>query len=342
MAANAINIRDIAKRLKVTPGTVSRALNCAPGVSAEVRENILQLADELGYRRKPFRAKRTNTIGLLIGTSRSGVVENEFLDIVINETARSLSRRGLFLHLDYSCRSEQTAVLPPMAAANRVDGILLAGFPPEGLCRLLKEEKVPAVVLHDSAARTGLVSVQHNNFQAMKSLTESLLDAGFRRIGLLLTDRRFTTIDHRCRGMAAAFENRGVEFPAELCLEGLADNLTGGRAGVLRLIGEGKLPEVLVCVNDCMAIGALMELYRQGIRVPEEVRLVGCGNYRQSAETFPPLTTIDTPWQATVEVALDQLEAQIRADGEFPAYPSELIVDAGIIWRESCPLEQKK
>ncbi|MPN47006.1 HTH-type transcriptional repressor PurR [bioreactor metagenome] len=169
-------------------------------------------------------------------------------------------------------------------------------------------------------------------------MIERLLDGGFRRIGLLLTDRKYTTIDHRYRGMLAAFESRGVVFPAELCMEGLSDNFTGGREGVLRLCEQEMLPEVIVCANDCMAIGALMELNRRGIRVPEDVRLVGCGNYRQSSETFPPLTTVDTPWQATVEVALDQLEARVRAKGDPPLYPSELIVDANVIWRESCPL----
>lgn len=334
MIQRATNIRDIARRLKVTPGTVSRALNHAPGVGEKLRREILQLADELDYRVKPFRSKRTDTIGLLIGTDHTGVIENEFLDIVVNEVTREVSRRGLYLHLDYALRTEPVS-LPSIVAANRVDGVILAGFPPAELCIKLKERKLPAVVLHDSAARTGLPTVQHNNFQAMRVLVKRFLDAGRSRIAMLLTDRRFATIENRYRGALAAFESCGRPFPAELCLEGLQDNLIGGREGIIRLAAAGPLPEVIICANDCMAIGALMECNRRGIRVPEEVELVGCGNYRQSAETFPPLTTIDTPWQATVKVALDLLEEAIKSDGENPPFPSELFVDAGIIWRES-------
>ena len=333
MVQRATNIRDIARRLKVTPGTVSRALNHAPGVGEKLRREILQLADELDYRVKPFRSKRTDTIGLLIGTAHTGVIENDFLDIVVNEVTREVSRRGLYLHLDYALRTEP-ATLPAIVAANRVDGVLLAGFPPAELCMMLRERNLPAVVLHDSAARTGLPTVQHNNFQAMRNLVRRFLDAGRRRIALLLTDRRFATIEHRYLGALSAFEDKGVPFPAELCLEGLQDNLIGGREGIMRL-ATGPLPEVIICANDCMAVGAMMECNWRGIRIPEEVELIGCGNYRQSAETFPPLTTIDTPWQATVKVALDLLDKAIQSNGENQPFPSELIVDAGIVWRES-------
>ena len=334
MIQRATNIRDIARQLNVTPGTVSRALNHAPGVGEKLRQEILQLAAELDYQVKPFRSKRTDTIGLLIGTAHTGVIENEFLDIVVNEVTREVSRRGLYLHLDYALRSGPVT-FPAIVAANRVDGVILAGFPPAELCMKLKERKLPAVVLHDSAARTGLPTVQHNNFQAMRVLVKRFLDAGRNRIAMLLTDRRFATIENRYRGALAAFESCGCTFPAELCLEGLQDNLIGGREGITHLAAAGPLPEVIICANDCMAIGALMECNRRGIRVPEDVELIGCGNYRQSAETFPPLTTIDTPWQATVKVALDLLEEAIKSDGKNPTFPSELIVDAGIIWRES-------
>ena len=83
MVQRATNIRDIARRLKVTPGTVSRALNHAPGVGEKLRREILQLADELDYRVKPFRSKRTDTIGLLIGTAHTGVIENDVAVLAI-------------------------------------------------------------------------------------------------------------------------------------------------------------------------------------------------------------------------------------------------------------------
>ncbi len=334
MERKVTNIRDIARRLKVTPGTVSRALNHAPGVSEEMRENILQLADELDYRLKPFRSKRTNTIGLLLGTAHAGVIENEFLDIVVNEVTRSVSQRGLHLHLDFTDRSEE-AEMPSMVAANRVDGVILAGYPSAKLCARLKEWKVPAVVLHDSAARTGLTTIQHNNFLAMKDLTEAFLNAGRRRIAFLMTDRKFSSIENRFRGFQAAYESCGVDFSESVCLEKLPDNLVGGREGVAWLFAAGPLPETVICINDNMAVGAMMEFYRCGVRIPDEVELAGCGNSRQSMETFPALTTIDIPLRETVNVALDQLQELIGAGGEYPPYPGEIIVNAEVIWRES-------
>ena len=211
----------------------------------------------------------------------AGVIENEFLDIVVNEVTRSVSQRGLHLHLDFVDRSED-AEMPSMVAANRVDGVILAGYPSAKLCARLKEWKVPAVVLHDSAARTGLTTIQHNNFLAMKDLTEGFLNAGRRRIAFLMTDRKFSSIENRFRGFQAAYESCGVDFSESICLEKLPDNLVGGREGVARLFAAGPLPETVICINDNMAVGAMLELYRRGVRIPDEVELAGCGNSRQS------------------------------------------------------------
>lgn len=335
MDGRQVSIRDIAAQLSVTPGTVSRALNDGPGVGEETRRNILELARKMHYRPRPFRSKRTNTIGLLIGAEKSGVIDNDFLDAVVNMTACRTSQRGLYMHLDYVLRQNAKTELPQMIRANRVDGVLLAGYPPTALCSLLREKKIPAVVLHDSAARTGLPSVQHNNFKAMKALIGDLIGLGHRDIALLLTDRQFTTIEHRYQGFRAAIEEHGLRFSPELCLENLADNLVGGRQGVIRLFESGHRPTAIVCANDWMALGALFELNCRGIKVPSEVSLAGGGNYRQSAETAPPLTTIDTPWQATVDVALDLLEEMIE-HGDFPRHVTESVVDATVIWRDSC------
>ena len=335
MNSRQVSIRDIAAQLSVTPGTVSRALNDAPGVGEKTRRSILELARQMQYRPQPFRSKRTNTIGLLIGAEQAGVIDNEFLDVVVNMTACRTSQRGLYMHLDYVLRSNCPVELPQMIRANRVDGVLLAGYPPSAFCALLKEKKIPAVVLHDSAARTGLPSVQHNNFKAMKELVDGLIRQGHRDIAMLLTDRQFPTIEHRYQGFRAAMEEHGLMFRPELCVENLADNLIGGQQGVIRLLEIGRRPSALVCANDWMAIGALFELNRCGLRVPADISLAGGGNYRQSAETDPALTTIDTPWRDTVDLALDLLEEMINQRA-FPRHVTESVVDATVIWRASC------
>jgi len=214
------------------------------------------------------------------------------------------------------------------------DPALLAGFPASALCTMLVDEGIPAVALHDSSARTSLPAVQHNNFGAMRELVAGLVKLGHREILFAATSRRYTTIEHRVQGYFTALEEHGIDVRLEWLLDGLDDGMPGGREAVARWAELPQQPSAIVFANDWMAIGALFELNRLGIRVPEEVSIAGAGNYRQSQFTSPPLTTLATPWHDTIALALEILEERISLTRNNSRI-SESLVEAVVMWRGS-------
>jgi len=333
MPTKPLNIRQLASLLDVTPGTVSRALNDAPGVSVATRERVAALAAQMKYSPRPFRRLRTDSIGFLVSSSIADNDSDGFLARMITTAAQCCSRRNLYLHVDYWDGAGEAA-LPAAVSNNRVDGVLLAGYPPAGLCGLLRREGTPALVLHDSAMRTGLPCVLPNNFRAMHELTAGLLRQGRRLPAILLSDRRYPSVEHRYRGYCNALEDAGMHPDPALCVEGLSPGLDGGGNGVRMMLGRGVQPDAILCVNDEVAIGAMLELARRGIAVPAAVAVSGADDSHQSRVVEPSLTTIAAPWQATINLALDHLLAWIGAVARAPAV-ADYVTDAKVIWRDS-------
>jgi len=322
----------LARQAGVDVSTVSRSLAADPRISAVRTAEVRRLARRLGYTPKPLRRKRAGAIGLIIAAQNPGLADDFFQQQVILAAERYATERKNHVHVQFIPREPRKPVWPALLAERRVDGVFLAGHPPVDLCRKIRERGIPAVVACDVAERTGCCSVLMDSTEAIALAVHRLIDLGHRRIGMVLTRHEFPSVETRYRGYRQALAGAGIELDDRLVLTGLEPNVLGGRTAVTQYLETRELPAAILFTNDWMALGAMNELSLRGLRVPDDVSLIGHDNVSLCDELKPRLTSIDGSVDAMVARALDLLVRQI--DGE--AVPDQDTLTATLVWRDSC------
>jgi LacI family transcriptional regulator, repressor for deo operon, udp, cdd, tsx, nupC, and nupG len=326
------SIEDVARRAGVSIATVSRALRGLPDVAATTRDRVLQAASDLNYVASPFAARlasgRTATVGLVVP-----FVNRWFFAEVIATVENALRRGGFDLLLynlgDAGGRARFFDVMP---MRKRVDAVLIASL-------MLEEAEFTA--LTDLGRPVGLLGLQREGYlsaciddvASARMAVEHLLTLGHRRVALIGGDTddpmAFTPPLHRRDGYRDALQAAGIE--ADPALEHLGYfTVEGGREATRYLLAQPERPTAIFAESDEMAYGALREIRDAGLRVPEDIAVVGFDD--QPLSELMDLTTIRQP---VADQALDittRLLALIAENDDDPArdpavtLPTELIV----------------
>jgi LacI family transcriptional regulator len=292
-------IRDVARASGVHISTVSRTFSAPHLVNPETRSRVLACAEHLGYR--PNRAARalitgrTHNIGLIVAD-----IANPFFPPLI-KAAESAARHRDY-HIFVTDTNEDPAVEEELvhALAKQVDGVLLCS--PRMSNSLIEQlsREVPLVVINRQV--TGLPSVVMDVAQGARLAVEHLTGLGHRHIALLGGPRgSWTTRESRRAATAAA---RGAD--AELTVLGPNQPTEHGGTGQAEHVRRLGATAVLA-YNDLMAIGLIEGLDSLGVRVPEEVSIVGIDDISLSRLTHPKLTTVANPTGAAGRAAVDML-----------------------------------
>ncbi|MDR1279852.1 MAG: LacI family transcriptional regulator [Opitutaceae bacterium] len=330
VAQPGLSLRDLAKMAGVDVSTASRSLRGDPRISRERVEAIRKIAEKIGYRPRPLRGKRTRAIALLLPTERAG---NPYLQRLLWMVERAATKRGLHMNVEFIAPDRERVTLPAIVAQNRVDGVLLAGYPPTRVVELIREAGVPMAAINESVARLGVSSLCSRSASVFREVVLRLAAWGHRRIGVALTQRKFPTMMDRYRAWMAAMEYVNIEPDPALMLEGLADDLSGGREAVERFCEQDDPPTAVIFGNDWMALGAMCELSQRGLRVPDAMSVVGSGDYPLCATAKPALTTF-----AIDEVGIGQSAVQLLVDeieGGGTGRPRKIDWPQHVVWRES-------
>ena len=294
-------IRDVAKASGVHISTVSRTFSAPHLVNVDTRSRVLAAADQLGYR--PNRAARalitgrTFNIGLIVAD-----IANPFFPPLI-KAAESQARKHDH-HIFVADTNEDAAVEEELvrALAKQVDGVLLCSpRMNNGLIEQLSRE-VPLVVINRQI--TGLPAVVMDVAQGARLAIEHLTGLGHRAIGLVAGPRGSWT-SREIRRSATTAARAGQ---AELTVIGPNLPTEGGGMAVAEQVLDAGLTAVLA-YNDLMAIGLIEGLYAHGMRVPQDVSVVGIDDIALSRLTRPKLTTVATPTAAAGRAAVDMLLA---------------------------------
>lgn len=330
-----VGLRDLARLAAVDVSTVSRALNRDPRVSAERAKTIRELARRMGYRPKPMRAKRTHAVGLLIGSDqldRIGGVGEHFLERIVWIAQQVLSQRRLHVNVECFLRKDDGKSIPAILQENRVDGVILAGHPAAGMVARIREHGIPAVCINDSAKRLGIPCVSSDPQQAMHEAIVRLAALGHRRFGLLMNDLEYPTSRARFEAYGAALADIEIAADPDWLVSDLPPEISGGREGVRALAGRGELPTAILCCNDWVALGALMELQSRGVDVPRDVSLVGHDNVSFCESLEPRLASISRSEHVLVSKAVQLL---LDAVDHGKAKAEDTLVEGSIVWRGS-------
>ena len=286
------NVRQIASNLGVSVATVSRALNNRPNVRPETRERIHAEAARLGYNPISLRSA-ARTIGLAYtgeqGRVEYGGFDAALLDGILNGVdEQRFDVTILSLHRDKLPSESYRAFF----ARKGVAGVILRTFEHSRyVCEEIAREGAPAVVVADRFDDESVNFIGTESRQESQRAVEHLLHLGHRRIGLGVHSVRDTDHQDRCDGYEDALRAHGVAGDAALIVDIVAD-LDGG-ANAIRYFRDLPEPPTAVYFTDPMAtVGALQYCHGIGVRVPQDLSIVGFDDSDMRLRSYPPFTAV--------------------------------------------------
>lgn len=324
-----ITLKAIAERAGVSVATVSRALSGRGRVDEATREQIRRIAEELGYApdmaARSLVLRRTENIGFLIHALQS-LSPHTFYGEILTAVERELRRHRYHLH--FATVEDET--LPPLIKENRVDGLILAGCDlSPALIRSLKDRRIPLVLLDNHLP--GIDSVFTDNVNGAFQATAHLIRLGHRRIAFIAETLDNLSFQERFEGYRQALEAHGLSFDPELVAEG-ERGFEGGFVAMNSLLNRAR-PTAVVVANDPTAASAMRAIRARGLRIPEDVAVVGFDDDPLALHTDPPLTTMRVFRSVMATLAVARLLDLIR-NPEQPAI--HIRIETQLIVRQSC------
>lgn len=309
--AKAVRMSDIAERLHVSIVTVSKALAGKDGVGEELRREILQLADEMGYqnkKNKPDAPAKTYTLGIV--TSYRYIEKGQsFYWNLYERILFYLAQTGHIGILEVVTDSaEQEQQIPRLVQEERVDGVIVMGNFSRAYRDMLAETGIPMVVLDAFDARYHRDSVISDGYYGMYTMVDYLLQMGHRDIAFVGSVNATSSITDRYYGYCRAMREAGVTVTDDRILP---DRDSEGKV-VISLEHLKKLPTAFACNCDITAYVLLSALKEKGIRVPEDVSIVGFDDYILAGLAVPALTTYAVDIDYMAKASAQQLIRRIQ------------------------------
>lgn len=328
-----VSLKQLAAHLGLSTTTLSLVLNDAPSANSiplETKERIFSAAKELNYRpnylARSLRVQRTHTFGVIVPELSDG-----YSSMVLNGVESVLSREGYFyLTASHLHRPDLLEKLPRMLAERQVEGIIAVDTP------IRFEPNLPVVNVSGHDEIDGVTNVVLNHQHAAELGIGHLYNLGHRRIAVIKGQEFSSDTDIRWNTINEAAAKRGIGIDPKLCtqLEGDSPSPEVGYQAMKKLLVTGEKFTALFAFNDISAIGAIRALEEMGLRVPQDVSVLGFDDIYAAAFHNPALTTIRQPlFEMGSLAASTLLEALGRGNGEKA--PAILNVEPTLIVRQS-------
>lgn len=307
-----VTSREVARLAQVSVATVSRVLNNLPNVSPEVQEKVLRAAKELNYQpsraAQLLRAQRSQVIGLIISD-----IENPFFTSVVRGIEDYLQKHGYSLVLCNSDENpEKELIYINVMRAEQVAGVILTpSFESRPNVQILLDQGIPLVTVDRVLRDFHVDSVVSENFESSVRAVTYLVQNGHRRIGMVsLPSSAFPGVERR-DGYEAALERNGIAVAQDLICVGDAKE-TGGYSCTMDLLQRDAPPTALFVANNLMTLGALRAIHDLGLRVPQDISLIGFDDMPWLSLLDAPLTCVAQPTYELGRIAAELLLARIN------------------------------
>ena len=331
-STQSIGIRDVARAANVSTATVSRALNRPDSVSEKLRDRITTAIRELGYipdaSARALSSRRTRTIGAIVPT-----VDNAMFARGLQALQSYLASQNYLLLLatneyDLEIELEQARNL----VSRGIDGLILRGDARHpDLRRMLMAHAIPFVNVGVYDPDKPYPSVGVDNEAAGQRITRHLMDLGHRRVATVSAiHRNNDRAQARSRGVLTVLADHGAQPPAQWQMQ-VNYNLDEARQAARTLFGQHDHPTAVICGNDVIAYGVMLEAIRMGLKVPDDVSFVGFDDLDWSRHLNPSLTTIHMPTDEIWVCAGQWLTASLAGEPTIPHRE----LDFSLVVRES-------
>ncbi|MEM1055531.1 MAG: LacI family DNA-binding transcriptional regulator [Bacteroidota bacterium] len=332
---SAVTLKEIAEVAGVSIATASRALTVPERVAVSTRERIEAIAADLGYRpskvarRLRSRGGATHILGVLIPD-----IQNPFFAEVIRGVEAVAHEAGysvLFHNVDESVERQRAAV--DALRTERVDGVIL---PPvrehDADVDALIEDGIPVVCVDRRMTRSAVDTVVANSEQGARDGVALLIEQGHRRIGFIGGAPTLSTSRERLAGYRRAHDEVDLLIDPALLAEANG-RMEGGQAAAEALLSLEDRPTALFTANNLMTLGALAATHQRGLRIPEDLALVGYDDMPWAMALNPPLTAVRQPGEEMGRRAAELLLARIE---EPDRSPSLVVLQPSLVVRRSC------
>ena len=316
-----VTLSDVAARAGVSAVTVSRAIRQPEMVSVQLRERIDTAARELMYvpnqLASALASSRTNTIGVVVPSLTNGVFDDYLR--ALHDVFMDVGFQVLVLNSRYDADDEERAIRTLLG--QHPEAMIVTGIDqtPQS-CSLLANSGIPVVQTMEIGENPIDINIGMDHSATGYAATSYLLQLGHRNVGLLVA-REDARALRRWSGYQRAMDEAGLSTSALVVSTPRPTTVPLGAELFRQLLLQQPNTEAVFCVNDDLALGTLFECHRQGIRVPEDISIVGFNDLEFCAVCNPPLTTISTPRYELARRAARIVLEIIRGSGDRPIEP---------------------
>ena len=335
-------IHDIAKKLKISASTVSRALNDNPLISAATRELIKQTADKMGYRPNilaaNFRTKKTNTIGIIVP-----LINRYFFSSVISGIEDIAYNQGFTVTISQSNDNfEKEYKIAKTLYNNRVDGLIVSiGMETTSFdhLKLFSERNIPLVFFDRVVDEIEAHKIVVDDFGGAFRVTQHLIENGAKRIAHIGGPLNLNIYKKREEGFLQAMKEAGLKISDSMIIH---NNLRkdDGIAAIQMLIENNSKIDAIFCANDTTALSAIIYLKSKGIKIPDDILIMGFSNEPFSEVVTPSISTVKQPGflmgQKAAELIINQINSK-NTNVKYETYtlPTELIIRESSVKKDS-------
>ena len=322
-----MTIKDLAQKTGYSVATISRVLNNRPNVNQETRNEILNIVEESGFQintnAQNLKQHATSILVIVKGTS------NELFSEMLETIQNMIAQTHYPLYVDYIDEdSNEVLRAVRLCREKKPLGILFLGGNSQNFLKYFSNIHIPCVLVSNDASGLpfpNLSSVSTDGRLAARSAIDSLIALGHRKFVIVGGDRNVSDTSRlRYEGCLQSFRNHAIEYDEELDYQGVRYSYQDGYNATQQLIANGRPFTALFAAADVMAIGAIRALHDNGLRVPQDVSVMGFDGLRLGSFLVPELSTViqsaQKMAQRSVEILINCIEYGANACHEAVPY----------------------
>jgi LacI family transcriptional regulator len=332
MKSQQITIRDLALKLNISISTVSRALRNAPDVNPETKEAILKMAHQLNYEpnrvAQSLRSNKTNTLGVIVPE-----IALHFFSTSISGMQKFAAEQGYSIMITQSLESFTTEKNNlQMLMASRVDGLIISlSSETTNVDHLRKilQKKTPIIMFDRVSEELDVSKVTVDDQDGVFKATSHLIKTGCKRIAFLGGPETLYISEQRKQGYLDACREYNIPVNEELivhCKDLQLDSINGAK----KLLNLPERPDAIFCLNDPIAVTTMQLVKEKGIRIPDELSIIGFTDEPASRYIEPSLTTVAQPafelGQEAAKLFFDQIRDRENFEPVTKVVPTKLII----------------
>ncbi len=329
-------IRDVAAEAGVSAATVSYILNGKKKVSEQTKAKVMEVIKKMEYvpdlNARGLTVKDTRLIGVVVPQTEPGstlMFRNNFYSEILGSIEYHARQEGYHVLIS---ATDVTADYLNLIRERNLDGVIIIGTYQNEFLAQLKQLEIPVVLVDSYCEKDWFHTIRIDDEQGSYQATQYVLDAGHKRIGLLSGMLHENGVmKKRFRGYRKALEERGIEFKKEYLFEGTVEYETGVEVA-RRIVREKMDMSAIVATADVFAIGLIKGFYEEGVKVPEDISIMGFDDLEISQFMTPGITTMRQQISLKGERAIELLvENMLSADMKIV----EEIIPVSLVERNS-------